>query len=104
MKVEIDTNQDSPETIHAAIQILQAHLKSKGAQYAQQNIQHAPLYSYEDKLARKIERAKSKQEELNNQNTAQEIPVAMNIFDTPVSKEIKEEPEEKEDKIEILPY
>lgn len=101
MKIEIDTTQDSPEIIQAAIQMLQAHLKNKG-QYKEEKTygtQSYNSYSHEDRLARKIERAKAKQE------VQEETSVPMNMFDTPITSESNnKEPDEPEEKIEILRY
>jgi hypothetical protein len=104
MKLEIDTAKDSPEEIRAAIQMLQAHIRDKGLisrpsnQLYQQPIH--PQYNYEDRLTRKIERAKLKQEE----RTYEETAVSMNIFDTPITASSQENNNDEKSNIRIIPY
>ena len=106
MKLEIDTAKDSPEEIQAAIHMLQAHIRNKGVYTEPRRYQQTERVSYEDKLARKIERAKEKKESYQQSNVT-ETAVSMNMFDTPTNSpkeytENNEVPEETD--VRIIPY
>lgn len=102
MKLEIDTTRDSPEEIQAAIQMLQAHIRNKGV-YPRAESQPHSQNNYEDKIARKIERTKAKQEKYTQE--ASETPVSMSMFDTPTTPEGPSKDEEPEDSnVRIIPY
>ena len=99
MKVSIDTTEDSHETIRATIELLQSHLRSKGAtnittNYSQEYSQ--PSFPSEDRLAKKIARAQEKQ-----QSYESATPM-MGMFDAPpTTPSDSPEPEETPDEPKI---
>ena len=132
MRLTIDTQEDSHESIQATIQLLQSHLKSKGVNNYYTNVLPEPTVqngynqssesssqsygsytsipvSDEERLAKKIAKAKMRQESYSSSEPVDSAP-AMSMFDSPeptvssVSDVSSEAESDESDDVRLIPY
>ena len=124
MRLTIDTNEDSSESILAAINLLQIHVKSKNPGHISNSssLFNETIYSEEtmsdkdtfetnynpgvdERLAKKIERARAKKEEFSKDD---EIS-PMSMFDAPIMENTGKKQEadlnvSNSEEIRLIPY